>query len=170
MALSLLWVFFSVAAGLFASIRCNRNGIGWFFVAVFFSPLVAFVLLFILLPLDPPDLLVLMNRKTQRDAALWQIGTAGMTAILVVSLAFTVLMILVFSQAAKAQQQQVIRDAAGRIVGTATTSAGTSTSTTTVLRDASGRTIGTATEHTGTDTVLRDASGRTIGSVERKRP
>jgi hypothetical protein len=42
------WLFFSIAAGMFAHIRRNRNGIGWFFVAIFFTPLVAFVLLAIL--------------------------------------------------------------------------------------------------------------------------
>jgi hypothetical protein len=42
------WLFFCVAAAMFAVQRRNRSGIGWFFVAFFFSPLVAFVLLAIL--------------------------------------------------------------------------------------------------------------------------
>jgi hypothetical protein len=45
------WFFLSVAAGMFADIRRNRNGGGWFFLAILFSPLVAFVLLLILQPL-----------------------------------------------------------------------------------------------------------------------
>lgn len=44
------WLFFSVAAGMFAHNRRNRSGFGWFVVAVIFSPLVAFVLLAILQP------------------------------------------------------------------------------------------------------------------------
>jgi hypothetical protein len=44
------WFFFAVAAGMLASIRRNRDGVGWFFVAILFSPLVAFVLLLILQP------------------------------------------------------------------------------------------------------------------------
>jgi hypothetical protein len=42
------WLFLSIAAGMFAHIRRNRNGVGWFFVALLLSPLVAFVLLAIL--------------------------------------------------------------------------------------------------------------------------
>jgi biotin transporter BioY len=44
------WLLFSIAAGMFAHIRRNRNGVGWFFVAMLISPLVAFVLLAILHP------------------------------------------------------------------------------------------------------------------------
>lgn len=47
----LFWLFFAVTAGMFASIRRQRSGFGWFFVAVIFSPLVAFILLAILKPL-----------------------------------------------------------------------------------------------------------------------
>ena len=42
------WIFFCVAAGMFAHIRRNRYGAEWFLVALVFSPLVAFVLLAIL--------------------------------------------------------------------------------------------------------------------------
>jgi hypothetical protein len=42
------WIFFCVAAGMFAHIRRNRSGANWFLVALVFSPLVAFVLLAIL--------------------------------------------------------------------------------------------------------------------------
>ena len=49
------WIFFCVAAGMFAHIRRNRYGAEWFLVAIIvasvalvFSPLVAFVLLAIL--------------------------------------------------------------------------------------------------------------------------
>jgi NADH:ubiquinone oxidoreductase subunit 6 (subunit J) len=44
------WIFFSIAAGMFAHIRRNRDGGGWFLIALLFSPLVAFVLLAILEP------------------------------------------------------------------------------------------------------------------------
>lgn len=45
------WLFFSIAAAMFAHIRRNRSSGGWLLVALFFSPLVAFVLLLILQPL-----------------------------------------------------------------------------------------------------------------------
>jgi hypothetical protein len=52
------WLFLCVAAAMFADIRRKRNGFGWFVVAFFFSPLVAFILLAILepLPADRRDL------------------------------------------------------------------------------------------------------------------
>jgi hypothetical protein len=55
MMLFLGWLFFCAAAAMFAVQRRNRNGVGWFFVAFFFSPLVAFVLLAILREIDPND-------------------------------------------------------------------------------------------------------------------
>jgi hypothetical protein len=37
------WLALCVAAGMFASIRRNRSGFGWFLFAFFFSPLLAFI-------------------------------------------------------------------------------------------------------------------------------
>jgi hypothetical protein len=48
-----MWLFLCVAAAMFADIRRKRNGLGWFAVAFFFSPIVAFILLAILEPLPP---------------------------------------------------------------------------------------------------------------------
>ena len=64
-----------------------------------------------------------------------------------------------------AAQQQTLRDASGRTIGTATTdSQGTTT-----FRDASGRNTGSATHSdqgsAGGTTTLRDSSGRTTGTV-----
>jgi hypothetical protein len=50
MSYVLCWLFLCVAAAMFAHIRRNRNGFGWFVVSFFFSPLVAFILLLILEP------------------------------------------------------------------------------------------------------------------------
>lgn len=47
-----LWFFLAIAAGMFAHYRRDRNGVGWFLIALLFSPLVAFVLLAIL-PMKP---------------------------------------------------------------------------------------------------------------------
>jgi hypothetical protein len=55
------WLFFCVAAGMFARIRRNRNGCGWFFVAFFFTPLSAFVLLAILTEAPPSGVPMLQN-------------------------------------------------------------------------------------------------------------
>jgi len=173
----LLWVFFCVAAGLFAAVRRNRNGIGWFFVAFFFSPVVAFVLLLILLPADPLKLVTKEQREIRRatrvgeeaaqaareaaqasrviDAVtVWSVP--AWLSVVVVALLFATLIGLTAVRA----QQTVIRDTSGRTVSTTTQSGNQTT-----YRDAGGRTIGTATDYPGTDTVLRDAGGRTIGTV-----
>jgi len=42
------WLFFCVLVGMFAHVRRNTNGLGWFLVAFYFSPLVAFLLLAVL--------------------------------------------------------------------------------------------------------------------------
>ena len=44
----LTWTALSIAAGMFASIRRNRSGFGWFLFALVFSPPLAFILLAIL--------------------------------------------------------------------------------------------------------------------------
>jgi hypothetical protein len=49
-----LWLFFCIAAGMFAEIRRNRTW-AWGVTAFFFSPLVAFTLLAILLPLPSKE-------------------------------------------------------------------------------------------------------------------
>jgi hypothetical protein len=73
MSFALGWLFFCVVAAMFASIRRDRNPVGWFFVALFFSPLVAFILLLVLdnkpivIPPPPP------RRVDQR----WQNLRAG---------------------------------------------------------------------------------------------
>jgi hypothetical protein len=46
------WLFFSVAAGMFADMHRNRHP-AWFLVGVFFTPIVAWVLLLILPALPP---------------------------------------------------------------------------------------------------------------------
>jgi hypothetical protein len=53
--LIILWLFLCIAAGMFAEIRRDRNGVGWAVVAFFFSPLVAFILLAILKPKPPSE-------------------------------------------------------------------------------------------------------------------
>lgn len=151
----LLWVFFAIAAGMFASIRRGRSGGGWFLIALFFSPLVAFVLLAILKPIDP-TLRVVYSERSYRLAA---IGANWIPAVLVSLIAAFLLFLLIGGLVYA--QQTVIRDASGRTVGTATTDSGGQT----VFRDASGRTTGTANTPPGSDTVLRDAGGRTIGTI-----
>jgi hypothetical protein len=44
----LVWPFLSVLVGMFAHGRRNRNGIVWFLIAFFISPLVAFLLVAVL--------------------------------------------------------------------------------------------------------------------------
>jgi hypothetical protein len=50
MEIVLAWIFLSIAAGMFASIRRNRSGFGWFLSALVFSPVAMFVILAILRP------------------------------------------------------------------------------------------------------------------------
>jgi hypothetical protein len=60
-------------------------------------------------------------------------------------------------------QQTVIRDSAGRTVGTVSRdSAGTET-----FRDSAGRTTGTATRDSGGTTTFRDNMGRVTGTATR---
>lgn len=42
------WILFCIATGMFATYRRNRSPIGWFFIALICSPLIAFVFLIIL--------------------------------------------------------------------------------------------------------------------------
>jgi hypothetical protein len=44
----LFWIAFAIAVGMFASIRRDRNGIGWFVLALTISPLLAFTFVAIL--------------------------------------------------------------------------------------------------------------------------
>ena len=41
MAFFFFWVAFSIAVGMFASVRRSRNGFGWFIIAIIISPLLA---------------------------------------------------------------------------------------------------------------------------------
>src|SRR4051812_35253511 len=116
------WLFFSVAAGMFASIRRNRNGGAWFAVALVFSPLVAFVLLLILHPLGPQD------RKLNGPF----VGAMCAIGLLVV----VVLIFLATLIPPSSAQQQVFRNELGQTTGTATQSGNQTT-----YRDSLGRTI-----------------------------
>jgi hypothetical protein len=48
MLIFITWIAFSIAVGMFASIRRNRNGVGWFFLALIMSPLLAGIFVAIL--------------------------------------------------------------------------------------------------------------------------
>jgi hypothetical protein len=47
----LYYILLCVAVGMFAGIRRNRNEIGWFFLAILLTPLLAFIFVAILMPL-----------------------------------------------------------------------------------------------------------------------
>jgi hypothetical protein len=49
----LYWLALSIAAGMFASIRRNRSGFGWFLFALILTPLLGFVFAAIL-PVNEP--------------------------------------------------------------------------------------------------------------------
>ncbi|HEY2242607.1 MAG TPA: hypothetical protein VGH47_00100 [Xanthobacteraceae bacterium] len=48
MEIFLAWLFFAVLTGVFAQVRRNRNGFGWFMLSLLISPLFAFPLVAIL--------------------------------------------------------------------------------------------------------------------------
>jgi hypothetical protein len=52
MSLLLIYVIAAVAVGMFASIRRNRNGFGWFVLSLFISPIITFVFCAILREID----------------------------------------------------------------------------------------------------------------------
>ena len=47
----IIWIFLSILVGVFASSK-ERNGIGWFFLSLIITPLIAFI---ILLVAGPPE-------------------------------------------------------------------------------------------------------------------
>jgi hypothetical protein len=57
MTIPFLWIGFSVAVGMFASIRRNRSGFGWGVLAILISPLLAGIFLAIL-PVKPEQIVV----------------------------------------------------------------------------------------------------------------
>ena len=66
--------------------------------------------------------------------------------------------ILLLTAVAFCDERETIRDATGKVVGTATTSGNK-----TIYRDATGKTSGTATA-SGSGTIYRDATGKTVGT------
>jgi hypothetical protein len=43
MIIVFFWIVFSAAVGLFASVRRNRNGFGWFVLSLLVSPIIAII-------------------------------------------------------------------------------------------------------------------------------
>jgi hypothetical protein len=74
MMIFLFWIALSVAVGMFASIRRNRNGIGWFFAALIFSPLLAGIFVAIARPRE--DDLRLSNPEAK--VIVWVTVTAAL--------------------------------------------------------------------------------------------
>lgn len=72
---------------------------------------------------------------------------------------FLTLLLLLLTSAAFCTERETIRDAHGKVVGTATKDGNR-----TIYRDASGKVTGTATT-SGNRTVYRDASGKTVGTA-----
>jgi YD repeat-containing protein len=127
---------------------------------VFFTPLVAFVLLAVLHPASP-RVEYELDASPITDAAF---GVHGQRIELAVVLTIGVaLALLVGFMSLAHAQQQTFRDASGRLTGTVTQSGNQTT-----FRDANGRTTGTATTDSGGTTVLRDVFGRTTGTINRK--
>jgi uncharacterized membrane protein len=132
------WLFFCIAAAMFASIRRNRSAFGWFFVAFFFSPLVAFILLAILKERAPDLNLPEPEYDYGADAKL---VLRILPAAIFVLVLIVVLSLVAANAGQQATSQQIIRDASGRTIGTATTDSAGAVK----FRDAMGRTTGTVT-------------------------
>jgi hypothetical protein len=165
------WIFFSIAAGLFASQRRNRSAIGWFFVAIVFTPIAAFVLLLILHPAAPTIIIPTPPAPTPRPPMKRPKGgndnMSERQRINIEATVLTVSVVLILTMgwlAVAHAQQQTFRDSAGRTLGTATQSGNQTT-----FRDASGRTTGTAATDSAGTTIFRDSMGRTTGSTSTPR-
>lgn len=52
MELLALWIIFSVAVALFANGK-NRSGFNWFLISMLTSPLIGFVFLMVMKPVEP---------------------------------------------------------------------------------------------------------------------
>jgi hypothetical protein len=146
------WFMLSIAVGVAASRRCNRDGFAWFVFALVFSPLIAAALLYALGYNDRK------RNPATRAIAVIVVGVAILFA-LSASRWCGVLGVCIVSSAHA--QQTTVRDASGNTVGTITTdSAGTRT-----FRDSSGNTTGTATRDSAGTTTFRDSRGRTTGTA-----
>ena len=71
----------------------------------------------------------------------------------------TTIILLMLTSIAFCTEREIIRDATGKVVGTATTDGNR-----TIYRDATGKTTGTATKD-GNRTIYRDATGKTVGTA-----
>jgi YD repeat-containing protein len=139
--LMMWWLALSIAVGIAAQKRFNRDGAAWFLIALVFSPLVAFAFLAAFGWNN-------RGRDTKRRAIVF-------AACSVVAVLFFLL--TSFGHA----QQTMVRDAQGRLIGTVSTdSAGTKT-----FRDGNGRMTGSATRDSGGTTTFRDSQGRMTGSA-----
>lgn len=69
MEIFIAWLFFSVLVGVFAQVRRNRNGFGWFMLSLLISPLFAFPLVAILREPAPTPLQLLQESNRQQRQA-----------------------------------------------------------------------------------------------------
>ena len=70
----LIYIAFAILVGMFAQVRRNRNGLGYFLVSLFISPVLVFLYVAILRELPPPVEGLMIERKkplTMHDR-LWQ--------------------------------------------------------------------------------------------------
>jgi hypothetical protein len=95
MLIVFFWLGFSIAAGMLASIRRNRSGLGWFLLSILISPLLAMIFLLILptkideIRISTPASAVAAERKewTILIAALVGCSLFGISLTLLIALA-----------------------------------------------------------------------------------
>jgi hypothetical protein len=74
MTLFLIWLFAAVLVGVMASGRRNRNGVGWFFLAVLISPLLAGLLVMAMRTLEPGVRRIRMESFDGSPHHAWLLG------------------------------------------------------------------------------------------------
>jgi hypothetical protein len=79
-----VWIALSVAVGMFANIRRNRNGIHWFLFALFGSPFLAFIFLAILREKPKTDVIPATRAEVRALDPLMQYMTQNRTLAVVI--------------------------------------------------------------------------------------
>jgi hypothetical protein len=79
LSIFLFWIGLSIAVGMFAEIRRNRSGVGWFLLALLTSPLLAFAFCAIL---EPIKLTAPASTVNKDDPATIQWVVCGIIALL----------------------------------------------------------------------------------------
>jgi YD repeat-containing protein len=176
--IAFIWIVFVFAVGAAASRRYNRDGFGWGLIALFISPLLAWLLLLLLGPLPPPRQLqpepvVNWNRidwaageivkprqiVLEPAPAIEPLSQTAMWCWIAALVILVVVMFALIASNANAGEQSRVYAPDGRSIGTVVPQGDGSR-----FYDARGNSRGTSTT-TGNTTKDYDARGNVLGTT-----